>query len=120
LLPEGADQAAIDAASPGNYISPDFAPTLFLHGMADTGIPAASSVSFFEKLSEAGVKVDLHLFQGAPHGYEATNTDAALVSAQLANLFLDRLIVNPREYPPFTPGRGGAGGAARGGAAPGA
>jgi len=55
------------------------------------------------------VKVDLHFFQGAPHAFEGNNPDAALVSAQLANLFFDRLILNPKEYPPFGAGRGGAG-----------
>jgi acetyl esterase/lipase len=107
LFPEGAaEQAMLAAASPGTYISADFAPTIFLHGMADTTIPYTSSVDFFNKLHEAGVKVDLHLLQGAPHAYEGRNVDAALASAQAANLFLDRVVVNPTEYPPFGFGGG--------------
>jgi len=110
LMPEGgADQAALDAASPGTYISPDFAPTIFLHGIEDTTIPYTSSVDFFNRLHEVGVKVDLHLIQGAPHAYEGRNEDAALASAQAANLFLDRVVVNPTDYPPFGFGRGGPG-----------
>jgi acetyl esterase/lipase len=116
LLPDGADRAALEAASPGTYISKDFAPTIFLHGLADTTIPYSSSVKFFDKLREAGVKVDLHLFQGAPHAYVSNNEDAALASAQVSNLFLERVVVNPREYPPFGAGRGGRRpGAGRGG-----
>lgn len=107
LLPDGASQAEIDAASPLNYVSPDFAPTIFLHGIEDTTIPYTSSVEFFDRLHEAGVKADLHLIQGAPHAYEIRNLDAALASAQAANLFLDRVVVNPTEYPPFGFGRGG-------------
>lgn len=107
LLPDGADSAALEAASPGTYVSKDFAPTIFLHGLADTTIPYTSSVAFFDKLREAGVKVELHLFQGAPHAYVNNNEDAALASAQVANLFLERVVVNPREYPPFGAGRGG-------------
>jgi acetyl esterase/lipase len=115
LMPEGgADQAALAQASPGTYISADFAPTIFLHGMADTTIPYTSSLDFFNKLHEAGVKVDLHLIQGAPHAYEIRNEDAALASAQAANLFLDRVVVNPTEYPPF-----GFGGGSRGPGGPG-
>jgi acetyl esterase/lipase len=110
LLPDGSDRAAIDAASPANYISAGFAPTIFLHGLGDTTIRPESSLAFFEKLRAAGVKVDLHFFQGAPHAFEVNNADAALVSAQLANLFFDRLIINPKEYPPFGGGRGGRGG----------
>jgi len=121
LLPDGADQAAIDAAGATSRVSATFAPTIFLHGVADTTIRPESSVAFFDKLRAAGVKTDLHLFQGAPHAYEISNADAAQVSAQLANLFFERLIINPREYPPFGGGgrgggRGGAGGGARGGA----
>jgi len=53
LLPDGADQAAIDAAGAASRISPNFAPTIFLHGLADTTIPPQSSVNFFEKLRAA-------------------------------------------------------------------
>jgi acetyl esterase/lipase len=110
LMPEGgASEAALAAASPGSYISADFAPTIFLHGLEDTTIPYKSSVDFFNKLHDAGVKVDLHLIQGAPHAYEGRNEDAALASAQMANLFLDRVVVNPTDYPPFGFGRGGRG-----------
>jgi acetyl esterase/lipase len=114
LLPDGADQAAIEAAGAASRISATFAPTIFLHGAADTTIRPETSVEFFNKLRAAGVKTDLHLFQGAPHGFEIANADTAQVSAQLANLFFERLIINPREYPPF--GGGGRGGG-RGGAA---
>jgi acetyl esterase/lipase len=107
LLPDGASQAAIDAASATSYIGPDFAPTIFLHGIEDTTIPYTSSVDFFNQLHAAGVKVDLHLIQGAPHAYEGRNLDAALASAQASNLFLDRVVVNPTDYPPFGFGRGG-------------
>ncbi|HEX5419851.1 MAG TPA: alpha/beta hydrolase [Gammaproteobacteria bacterium] len=118
LMPDGADDAARAAASPGTYISANFAPTIFLHGLADTTIPYKSSVAFFDKLREAGVKVDLHLFQGAPHAFEANNPDAALAAAQVSNLFLDRVVVNPKEYPPFGFGRGGRGPGQRGGRKP--
>jgi acetyl esterase/lipase len=107
LLPDGSDRAAIDAASATSQISAAFAPTIFLHGVADTTIRPESSVAFFDKLRAAGVRADLHLFQGAPHAFEGNNADIAQVSAQLANLFFDRLIINPKEYPPFGGGGGG-------------
>jgi acetyl esterase/lipase len=115
IMPDGSDRAALQAASAASVISPSFAPTIFFHGLGDVTIRPDSTLDFFSKLRAAGVKVDLHLFQGAPHAYETNNPDAALVSAQLANLFFDRLILNPKEYPPFgAGGRGGAGGGARG------
>jgi acetyl esterase/lipase len=119
LMPEGgANEATLAAASPGTYVSPDFAPTIFLHGIADTTIPYTSSLDFFNRLHEAGVKVDLHLLQGAPHAYETRNEDAALASAQVSNLFLDRVVVNPKEYPPFGFGGRGPGGPGGPGRAP--
>ena len=114
-MPEGSDRAALDAASAAATISPNFAPTIFFHGLNDVTIRPESTLDFFQKLRAAGVKVDLHLFQGAPHAYETNNPDAALTSAQIANLFFDRLILNPKEYPPFGAGRGGGRGGARGG-----
>ena len=71
-----------------------------------------SSIDFFQKLRAQNVKVDLHLIQGAPHEFQRDSPDAALLSAQAANLFFDRLVINPKEYPPFGAGRGGG---ARGG-----
>lgn len=107
LLPDDANPAQLADASPGSHISPDFAPTIFLHGIEDTTIPYTSSVEFFNRLHKAGVKADLHLIQGAPHAYEGRNPDAALASAQAANLFLERVVVNPTDYPPFGFGGGG-------------
>jgi acetyl esterase/lipase len=113
LFPDGTDRATIDAAGAVNLISPNFAPTIFLHGLGDTTIPANNSIDFFQKLRAANVKVDMHLIQGAAHAFETSSPDAALLSAQATNLFLDRLIINPKEYPAF--GGGGRGGAPRGG-----
>ena len=105
LMPEGHDgEAARAAASPGSYISPAFAPTVFVHGVADEIISHTSSVDFFNALNERGVKTDLHLFQGATHAFVSRNEDAALTTAQIAHLFLDRVVVNPKAYPPFSAG----------------
>jgi acetyl esterase/lipase len=102
LMPEGHDgEAARAAASPGAYISAGFAPSLFVHGVADEVIPYTSSVDFFDQLHTVGVKADLHLFQGATHAFVTRNEDAALAAAQVANLFLDRVVINPKAYPPF-------------------
>jgi acetyl esterase/lipase len=102
--------AATQAAS---YIGPDFAPTIFIHGTEDGTIPYQSSIDFFTKLREAGVPTALHLIQGADHAFDNGAPDAALVGAESADLFLDRLIVNPTPYPTF--GFGGGGGRGPGG-----
>jgi acetyl esterase/lipase len=112
LSPEARTQA-IRAASPTTYIGKTFAPTIFIHGTADTTVPMSSSIDFFNKLHEAGVPTALTLIQGAAHAFDNSALDAVQVMAQSIDVFLDRLIVNPQPYPSFGGGgrgRGGGGG----------
>jgi acetyl esterase/lipase len=108
----------IAAASPTTYISPTFAPTIFIHGTNDGTIPVASSVDFFTKLHALKVPTTLTLIQGADHAFDNNAPDAVEVMAASIDLFLDRLMVNPRPYPGFGAG-GGRGGGRRGAGAPG-
>ncbi len=111
LWPQGqATPEAIAAASPTTYISEKFAPTIFIHGTNDNTIPVASSVDFFTKLHALKVPTTLTLIQGADHAFDNNAPDAVEVMAASIDLFLDRLIVNPRPYPGFGGGGGGRGG----------
>jgi acetyl esterase/lipase len=115
LFPQGqATPENIAAASPTTYISDKFAPTIFIHGTKDGTIPVASSVDFFTRLHALGVPTTLTLVQGADHAFDNNAPDAVEVMAASIDLFLDRLIINPRPYPSFGGGGGGRGG--RGGA----
>jgi acetyl esterase/lipase len=115
LFPEGqATPENIAAASPTSYIGERFAPTIFVHGTADTTVPLASSIEFFNKLDAAGVPTALTAIQGAAHAFDNAALDAVEVMAQSIDLFLDRLLVNPRPYPAF----GAGGGGPRGGGVP--
>jgi acetyl esterase/lipase len=108
--------AAMEAASPAKYIGKDFAPTIFIHGTADTTVPMSSSIDFFTKLNAAGAPSSLTLIQGAAHAFDNAALDAVQVMAQSIDLFLDRLIVHPAPYAGFGGGGGGrGGGGARGG-----
>lgn len=105
------------AAQAETYVGPSFAPTILIHGTKDTTIPYRQSIDFFNKLEDAGVPAALNLIQGAAHAFDNSAPDAALVAAESADLFLDRLIVNPKPYPAFGfggRGRGGPGGGNRG------
>ena len=73
-----------------------------------------SSVDFFTKLHGLGVPSTLTLIQGADHAFDNNAPDAVEVMAASIDLFLDRLLINPKPYPSF--GGGGRGGR---GAAPG-
>lgn len=109
----------IAAASPTTYISKSFAPTIFIQGTADTTVLPQSSIDFHTKLHALGVPSALTLIQGANHAFDNGALDAVELMAQSIDLFLDRLIVNPRPYQGFGGGGGGRGGRGRGGDAPG-
>jgi acetyl esterase/lipase len=101
----------VDAASPAKYIGKNFAPTIFIHGTADTTVPTASSIDFYTKLNAVGVPSALTLIQGAAHAFDNAALDAVEVMAHSIDLFVDRLIVKPTPYAGF----GGGGGGGRGG-----
>jgi dipeptidyl aminopeptidase/acylaminoacyl peptidase len=122
----GATPDAIAAASPTTYIGPNFAPTIFIHGEADTTVPVSSSIDFFTKLKAANVPTALTVIQGAAHAFDNGALDAVELMAQSIDLFMDRLFINPKPYPSFgggprgervgRPGGGGPPGGGGGGA----
>jgi acetyl esterase/lipase len=119
LFPQGqATPANIAAASPITYISDTFAPTIFIHGTKDGTVPVQSSVDFFTRLHSFGVPTTLTLIQGADHAFDNNAPDAVDVMAASIDLFLDRLLINPKPYPSFG-GGGGRGGRGGRGDAPG-
>jgi len=116
LFPQGqATPENIAAASPTSYITKDFAPTIFVHGTKDGTVPVQSSIDFWTKLQALGVPTTMTLIQGADHAFDNNAPDAVEVMAASIDLFLDRLIVNPKPYPSFGGGGGGRGRGGRGG-----
>jgi acetyl esterase/lipase len=115
MLPAGADEAAKSAAATTTYIAAGFPPTIVFHGTKDTTIPIASSERLVQQLRGAGVPTEFHEFEGVPHVFDS-NPEFATLAAQLADFFIDRHVLNPRTYPPFTPGGGGGRGGRTGGA----
>jgi len=115
LFPQGqATPENIAAASPTSYISATFAPTIFVHGTKDGTVPVQSSIDFFGKLQALGVPTTMTLIQGADHAFDNNAPDAVEVMAASIDLFLDRLLINPKPYPSFGGGGGGRGRGGRG------
>jgi len=108
LLPAGSDEAAHRAASPLTYIAKGFPPTVIFHGTADTTIPIESSERLFKQLREAQVPVEFHGFEGVPHVFDS-NPEYAKTAAGLANFFMDRKVLHPRDWASGSPGGGGRG-----------
>lgn len=111
MLPAGADASATRAANATTYIAAGFPPTVVFHGTKDTTIPIESSERLVQQLRAAAVPVEFHEFEGVPHVFDS-NPEFATLAAQLADFFIDRHVLNPRTYPPFT-GGGRTGGTAR-------
>jgi alpha-L-fucosidase 2 len=59
------------AISPINHVRTGLPPFLLLHGDADATVPLQESRDFQEKLRASGVRCDLIVLPGAPHGLVA-------------------------------------------------
>jgi acetyl esterase/lipase len=105
MLPAGSDDAARKAANATTYIAAGFPPIAIFHGMKDVTIPIESSKKLVQQFQDVNVPVEFHAFEGVPHAFDS-NPEFAVLSAQLADFFIDRHILKPRTYPPF--GAGGA------------
>lgn len=102
------------SARAATYIGRGYPPTIVFHGMKDVTIPIESSQRLVQQLRDAKVPVEFHAFEGLPHAFD-TSPEFAVASAQLADLFMDRHVINPRTYPPFQAGGDGGRAAAPGG-----
>jgi dipeptidyl aminopeptidase/acylaminoacyl peptidase len=82
-------------ASPASWAKPEFPPTLLIHGNEDALVPVESSFRMYEVLSKAKAPVEIHVYNKAPHGFDAVPELGRQCAAIMA-LFLDRHVVHPR------------------------
>lgn len=64
-------------ASPLNWVTPDAAPVLSLHGTKDNYVAYEQSVWITERLIAAGVEAELETFSGAGHGLRGADAERA-------------------------------------------
>jgi acetyl esterase/lipase len=62
-------QAWYPAISPAEHVSASAPPTVFFLGTADDLIPVATAERFQRRMRDAGVRCDLHLYEGEGHGF---------------------------------------------------
>jgi acetyl esterase/lipase len=103
MMPSGSSEADIRNASALTHIAKGFPPTVIFHGTADTTIRIDSSERLFKQLRDAGVAAEFHAFDGLPHIFDEA-PEFADACGQLADLFLERNVLNPK---PAAPARGG-------------
>lgn len=87
--PGSADLAA--SASPLRHVDAAFPPTLLIHGTADELVPRAASLKMYERLLAAGVPVELHMYAGQPHAFDAQPRFGRQCAAEML-LFLERYL----------------------------
>src|SRR5258706_4940994 len=63
--------------SPLNWVTPDAAPTLLLHGTEDKYVAYEQAVWMRDRLTAAGVEVELLTLQGAGHGFKGEDAERA-------------------------------------------
>ena len=61
-------------ASPICYDLTNFPPCLLIHGSEDPGVPLTQTTAFYEKLSQLGRSVELHIFSGEGHAFDRQST----------------------------------------------
>ncbi|MCL6445257.1 MAG: alpha/beta hydrolase [Alicyclobacillus sp.] len=96
LGPAATDEEAA-SASPINYVTEAFPPTILLHGTADMLVAHAGSLSLFEKLQAAQVPSELHLLSGVNHEFDITPS-LTEASATVVASFLKRYVVDPEKF----------------------
>jgi dipeptidyl aminopeptidase/acylaminoacyl peptidase len=69
---------------------------MLLHGNRDKLVQPGASLAMFEALSRVRAPVELHMYNGAPHAFDATR-EFARHCAELMLLFLDRHVARPHE-----------------------
>lgn len=82
------------AASPVSYARADFPPTLLMHGTNDELVPQSQSIRMYEALMKAGATVELHIYAGQPHAFDAQR-DFGRQCADVMGLFLSRYVTEP-------------------------
>lgn len=76
-------------ASPINWVTPQAAPTLSLHGTADPYVAYEHSFWITERLIAAGVPAELQSFSGAGHGFKGAD---AIRADELALAWFDKYL----------------------------
>jgi len=71
------ERARHQRASPLNWVTPNAAPILAIHGTADTYVAYEQSLWIIERLIAAGVPAELETMSGAGHGFKGADAKRA-------------------------------------------
>ena len=80
-------------ASPLTYATAGFPPTMLVHGNADDVVPVEASFAMYHRLIATGAAVELHVYDGVAHAFDAER-DFGHQVADLIALFIDRKVTH--------------------------
>ena len=95
LFGDGYGEDVARGASPIDHVKASYPPTLLITGNQDELVPVESSFKMYRAITDAGAKAELHVYEGAPHGFDAMR-DFGRQCAEIMTLFLDRHVASPR------------------------
>lgn len=73
LLGEYPDSALVKLYSNEMQVTSNTPPTFLLHAQDDKVVPVQNSLLFYNALTNAGVKAEMHLYQNGGHGFDLYN-----------------------------------------------
>ena len=86
-------EAKMNSISPANFAAADFPPTMLITGNNDVVVDWRDSQLMYQRLVDAGARAELHVFEGAPHAFDAL-PNFGRQCAGLMSLFLDRTVLD--------------------------
>ncbi len=89
LLGPAPTAAALAAASPVTYVTPDDPPFLILHGDQDPVVPLSQSLILHEALLAAGVPSTLVVVRNAGHGFQPVGGEIQPSRQELSRMIAD-------------------------------
>lgn len=69
LLGEAAEDSAVWSMSNELQVTPTSPPTFLVHSTDDAGVPVENSLLMYRALREAGVPVEMHIYETGRHGF---------------------------------------------------
>ena len=78
LLGENPDPALVRLLSNETQVTRETPPTLLVHSTDDKTVPAENSLLFYQAVRNAGVPVEMHVFEHGGHGYGIAAADPVL------------------------------------------
>jgi acetyl esterase/lipase len=78
LLGEEPDQKLVESLSNHLQVTAETPPTFLVHTTDDAAVPVENSLLFYASLRQAGVPVEMHLFETGRHGFGLAPDDPVL------------------------------------------